>query len=158
MPSSTRRDVTFIRTEIVGCTWMDPRRPPVSPTALLTTTSMMVCVHRWCRDGSDGRRNVRARQRKRRPARIPPWNHHQRLPTLRSQRHVPRKQETKYQHGRRRHRSTKTQQEINKQHQAVQQINNVHTQVIRVSTLHVKLTNIPKQKRTAGLASTSKYI
>ena len=44
-----------------------------------------------------------------------PWQHHQRPPTLRSQRHVPRKQRTKYRHGRRRPRSTKRQQEIKKQ-------------------------------------------
>ena len=67
-----------------------------------------------CCGESDGRANVRARQRRRRPVHMPRWHHHQRLPTLRSQRHVPRKQRTKYQHGRRRHRSTKRQQEINK--------------------------------------------
>ena len=38
-------ECTFIRTDGLGCTWVNPRRPPVSPTALLTTTRVVVCVH-----------------------------------------------------------------------------------------------------------------
>ena len=37
-------ECTFIRTDGLGCTWVNPRRPPVSPTALLTTTRVMVCL------------------------------------------------------------------------------------------------------------------
>ena len=65
---------------------------------------------------------------------LAPWQHHQRLPTLRSQRHVPRKQRTKYQHGQRWHRSTKRKQEIKKcNKKSKQQQHKKHKYVIKLA-------------------------